>query len=127
MSQYVKSLSLRYLAPGRLTYVRRPGSFRAAILLSVLSACGGGGGGSASPPPVTVAPADLRYPTAPAFVVGTAITPLTPTVIGTVTSYNVSPELPAGLSLNTSRCHLRHPDQRCGNGYLYYQGEQRLR
>jgi hypothetical protein len=34
--------------------------------------------------------------------VGQAITPDTPTVTGTVSSYSVSPALPAGLSLNTS-------------------------
>ncbi len=47
------------------------------------------------------APADLSYPSATSFVVGTAIKPLTPTVSGTVTAYAVSPALPAGLSLNT--------------------------
>jgi hypothetical protein len=34
--------------------------------------------------------------------VGVASTPLNPTVTGTVTSYGVSPALPAGLTLNTS-------------------------
>jgi hypothetical protein len=33
---------------------------------------------------------------------GTAITSLTPTVTGTVTSYSVSPALPSGLTLNTT-------------------------
>lgn len=50
----------------------------------------------------TSAPYDLKYPTPPTFVVHTAITPLTPSVVGTVTSYSVSPALPAGLTLNTS-------------------------
>lgn len=74
--------------------------FRATILLLAieLSGCGGGGGGS-SP---MQAPADLSYPSATAFVVGTAIKPLMPTVSGTVTAYAVSPALPAGLSLNTA-------------------------
>jgi hypothetical protein len=50
----------------------------------------------------TGAPSGLNYPTPPAFVVNTKITPLTPTVVGTVTSYSVSPALPAGLSLSTT-------------------------
>ena len=55
----------------------------------------GGGGG-------VVAPSGLSY-TAPATMnVNTAITPLSPTVTGTVTSYSVSPALPAGLTLNTT-------------------------
>jgi hypothetical protein len=41
-------------------------------------------------------------PPAPNFVVHTAITALTPTVVGNVSSYAVSPALPAGLILNTS-------------------------
>lgn len=72
---------------------------RATILLLLaigLSACGGG---DSSQMP---APADLSYPSATAFVVGTAIKPLTPTVSGTVTAYSVSPALPAGLSLNAA-------------------------
>jgi uncharacterized protein (TIGR03118 family) len=57
---------------------------------------GGGGGGG------TVAPTGLTY-TAPATLnVGTAITPLSPTVTGTVTGYTVSPALPAGLALNAT-------------------------
>jgi len=74
-----------------------------ATLLSVLSACGGGGGGSSgTPPPVPTAPSDLQYPAAPTFVINTAIAPLTPSVDGEVTSYGVSPALPAGLSLSTT-------------------------
>ncbi len=74
-----------------------------ATLLSALSACGGGGGGSSgTPPPVTAAPSDLQYPAAPTFVINTAIAPLTPSVDGEVTSYGVSPALPAGLSLSTT-------------------------
>jgi N-acetylneuraminic acid mutarotase len=48
------------------------------------------------------APSDLNYPTPPAFVVSTAIAPVKPTVVGEVTSYSVSPALPAGLSLSTT-------------------------
>ncbi len=59
---------------------------------------GGGGGGGGSTP----APTNLSYPAAPAFVVGKVISPLSPSVTGTVTTYSVSPELPAGLSLSAS-------------------------
>ncbi len=70
------------------------------------SSSGSGSGGSASPvmtianPPMTVAPSALQYPTPLAFVINTAITPLTPTVVGEVTNYSVSPALPAGLSFD---------------------------
>lgn len=47
-------------------------------------------------------PSALSYPTPPAYVIGSAISPLTPTVTGTVSAYSVSPALPAGLSLSTS-------------------------
>jgi hypothetical protein len=66
----------------------------AAVLLA---SCGGGSDGS---PPA--APTGLSYPQAPTFVVGKAISPLTPTVTGSVTAYSVSPSLPGGLSLSTS-------------------------
>jgi hypothetical protein len=49
------------------------------------------------------APSNLAYPlTTIAATAGQAISTDTPTVTGTVTSYSVSPALPAGLSLNTS-------------------------
>jgi hypothetical protein len=44
----------------------------------------------------------LSYPSPRTFSTGTAITALSPTVTGTVSSYAVSPALPAGLTLNTS-------------------------
>jgi hypothetical protein len=50
----------------------------------------------------TGAPSGLNYPTPPAFVVNTKIMPLTPTVTGTVTSFSLSPALPAGLGLDAS-------------------------
>ena len=53
----------------------------------------------ATRPPV-VAPSDLQYPAPPVFMLATSITPLVPTVTGTVTGYAVSPSLPAGLTLN---------------------------
>lgn len=70
-----------------------------------LSACGGGGGGKDSggsnPPPVT-APSALSYTSPVQAVVGTALDSLSPKVTGTVSSYSVSPALPAGLSLATT-------------------------
>jgi hypothetical protein len=51
---------------------------------------------------VVTAPSALSYPGPQTYVAGAAITPLTPTVTGTVTSFSVSPALPAGLALNTS-------------------------
>ncbi|RYE16149.1 MAG: hypothetical protein EOP45_17990, partial [Sphingobacteriaceae bacterium] len=48
------------------------------------------------------APSGLSYTTPNTFTVGTAITPLSPSVTGTVTNYSVSPGLPAGLILNSS-------------------------
>lgn len=68
-----------------------------SLAVVLLASCSGGSGGS-SPP---AAPTGLTYPPAPKFVVGIAISPLTPTVRGTVTAYSVSPALPDGLSLNT--------------------------
>jgi hypothetical protein len=44
----------------------------------------------------------LSYQTPQPYTVGTEITPLDPTVTGTVTSYVVSPDLPAGLSLDAT-------------------------
>ncbi len=76
-----------------------------ALLSSLVAACGGGGGGGGdgSKPGVTP-PSSLSYNGGTAVVaeVGTAITTLDPTVVGTVTGYSVSPALPAGLALNTT-------------------------
>jgi polyhydroxybutyrate depolymerase len=74
---------------------------RAAVLLALtaLSACGGGGG---APPPAPPAPTGLSYPGPQTYTVGTAITPLQPTVTGTVTGWSVAPALPGGLVLNTA-------------------------
>ena len=76
-----------------------------ACVAVLLAACGGGGGGSPSSgggtPPSSVA---LTYPSGvQTFTVGTAITPITPTVTGTLTSFTVSPALPAGLSLDSGK------------------------
>ena len=48
------------------------------------------------------APSTLSYTTPNIFTKDSAITPLSPTVTGTVTSYSVSPSLPTGLSLDTT-------------------------
>lgn len=59
--------------------------------------------GSATVAVTLAAPSDLVYPqTTISASVGQAITPDTPTVTGTVSSYSVSPTFPAGLSINTS-------------------------
>ena len=66
-----------------------------------LGMLGCGGGGSKPQPPQP--PSNLVYPqTAIAATVGVAITPDVPTVTGSVTSFSVSPALPAGLSLDGS-------------------------
>jgi PKD repeat protein len=50
-----------------------------------------------------VAPSNLMYAINPLVcVVGTAITPNTPTVSGTVTTWSIAPPLPPGLSLNSA-------------------------
>lgn len=75
-------------------------SFIAMLALTSIAACGGGGGGG-GPAPLP-APSGLSFANPDTFVVGTAIAPLAPSVTGTVTSYSVSPSLPAGLSLSTT-------------------------
>jgi len=76
-----------------------------ALLSTLVAACGGGGGGGGgdgSTPAVTP-PSALSYADSPVTaVVGAALPTLKPTVVGTVTSYSVSPDLPAGLSLSTT-------------------------
>jgi len=64
--------------------------------LSALSACGGGSSPAMSPPTA------LSYTQPAVFTVGQPITPLSPTVTGRVSSYAISPTLPAGISLNTT-------------------------
>jgi DNA-binding beta-propeller fold protein YncE len=74
-------------------------SLSLTALFLLFSGCGGG----SSPSPVVQPPSGLSYTTATAdYTVGTPITPNSPTSSGgAVTSYSVSPALPAGLSLNT--------------------------
>jgi hypothetical protein len=52
----------------------------------------------------SILPTSISYTTPDTFSVGTAITDLNPTVVGgmPITSYSVSPALPAGLSINTT-------------------------
>ena len=71
----------------------------AAALL--LIGCGGDDDPPAPPPPPP-APTGLSYPTPPAFTVGVAITPLSPTVTGTVSSYSIAPALPDGLVISAT-------------------------
>lgn len=67
-----------------------------ACVAAALAGCGGGS-------PKTPAPTNLVYPQAAiAVTLGQAITADMPTVTGTVTSYSVSPTLPAGVSLSAS-------------------------
>ena len=61
-----------------------------------LSSCGGGSGNTMP------APSGLSYPSPPAFTANLAIAALNPTVTGTVSSYRVTPALPAGLSINAA-------------------------
>jgi hypothetical protein len=73
-----------------------------ALALASLQACGGNGSSSALP---TVNPAgpEVTYPqTTINATVGQAIQPDVPSVTGQVTSWSISPALPAGLSFNTS-------------------------
>ena len=75
-------------------------SFAAAALVScILAACGGGGSGSAAAPaPI---PNTLSYSSPQAYLVGSPITPLSPTVTGSLSSYSVASGLPAGLSIDS--------------------------
>lgn len=66
----------------------------------VLVACGGGSSGGNSDPPS----ASLSYPSAPlVFVVGTATAPVTPTASAGLSSFMITPALPAGLSLDPDK------------------------
>jgi Putative Ig domain len=77
------------------------------IALAVKTALGGSvavtlascGGSSSSTP---AAPSSLSYTSPVTAIVGSAISNLSPTVNGSITSYSVSPALPAGLTLDTS-------------------------
>jgi hypothetical protein len=75
------------------------------VIGTLLVACGGGGGGGSKPPPPPPpppAPSGLTYTSPQNLRVNAAMTAITPTVTGSVTSYTVSPALPAGLALNAT-------------------------
>jgi hypothetical protein len=78
------------------------------LLTILLASCGGGGGdgggggGGLSDTPASKPPTGLSYPAPPEFIVNRSIAPLAPTVSGQVASYSVTPELPAGVLLNSS-------------------------
>ncbi len=60
--------------------------------------------GTGTPP---VAPSGLNYANSPfSFLQGSAITTLTPTINGTVTSCSSIPALPTGLTLNNTTCAI---------------------
>jgi len=70
---------------------------RRSWLMALLAVGFAAGCGSSGPS----APSNLAYPVASIHgTVGQAISPDTPTVTGKVSSYTVSPALPAGLTLN---------------------------
>ena len=62
-----------------------------------LAACGGGGGGATD----NSAP-QASYKSPPAYVQNQAISTLTPTTSGAVTSFSVTPALPVGLALDAT-------------------------
>jgi len=72
-----------------------------ALFVAIVG-CGSSSSGS-TPPSNGTSPANLVYPqTTISTTVGQAISADTPTVAGSVTTYSVSPGLPAGLSLSAS-------------------------
>ncbi|MDE1176897.1 MAG: Ig domain-containing protein [Edaphobacter sp.] len=74
-------------------------SLFATLYLCFVLGCSGGQNSSSIP----AAPSSLVYPqTAITVIVGQSITGSTPSVTGTVSSYSISPALPAGLTLNPS-------------------------
>ena len=74
---------------------------RVVVVAALLSLAGCGGDSSSDGPPVPEpAPAALSYESPQVFAVGAEITPLNATVTGTVTNYSVSPDLPAGVTLD---------------------------
>jgi hypothetical protein len=91
---------------GRSHLIQRVGLL---LLALVISSCGGGGsggdgGGSQPPPPAQVTPPTISYSkTEFTFAEGTAVTTLRPTVGGgAVTSWSITPALPAGLTFNAT-------------------------
>lgn len=82
---------------------KRQSALSAALLWvsAALLLAGCGGGGSGSPPQHQSA--SLSYsPASLVLTLGTAATPVTPTVTGSLTSFTVAPALPPGLNLNST-------------------------
>jgi polyhydroxybutyrate depolymerase len=73
--------------------------FLAVFSVLLIVSCGGGGGGGGGS---GAAPSGLSYPSPQTYTLNSAITTLTPTVTGSVSSYSVSPPLPAGLVLDAA-------------------------
>ena len=82
--------------------IRSAAKAMVAATLLVIAACGGGGGSTPAPTPPPVAPSGLTYTSPVPTNVGTAMTTLNPTVTGTVTTYQATPALPAGLAINAT-------------------------
>jgi len=60
------------------------------------------------------APSSLSYPSPETYPIGTAITPISPTVTGLVTKYAVAPTLPAGISLDAVMAELEGRTRQSG-------------
>jgi hypothetical protein len=89
-----------------------------SILLS-MAGCGGGGGGGGgggSPPPP---PSGLSYPQPSPLIVNSAMTPLTPTVTGQVTTWTVNAPLPTGITLDTTTGVISGTPTQASNGGTY--------
>ena len=81
--------------PGTRSCKSAAGICLLGLVLLITAGCGGGGDGQAPP-------RALSYASPQMYPVGTTIQALKPQVTGTVTSYNVSPALPAGLTLDAA-------------------------
>lgn len=82
------------------TFMLRTCGLVIAVVL-LMGACGGGGGGNAveamsAPPP----PTGLTYTSPMTGTVGTALTPVVPTLSGHADNFAVNPPLPTGLTLD---------------------------
>ncbi len=85
-----------------LALFRRAGTLAGMLALMALSACNFTGSSHKELLP----PANLSYNSPASWTVGTAITPLNPTITGTTTSYYVSPAFPAGITLDATTGHI---------------------
>lgn len=80
------------------------GTFAFAVRIAIgggaattLSSCGSSSSSASTP-----APSNLSYSTPATATVGMAMPQMTPSVNGSVTSYSISPALPADLTFNTA-------------------------